>query len=355
MADDLAMMQLLYRIAHAVGGSLHLDETLQAVLYALQETLNTRGVVIRLLNPAANALDVAASVGLSQPFLDRIDARVAPGNLHARLLDNETVSVPDLAASGMAPEELAHRLDADLLGREHVASLLALPLQVRGRVFGSLTLYCAEGCGFDAAAMTVINAAADLAAIAIENARLHSALLRIAEALTSSLELQPLLMQVLNATVMEMGLNAASVRLVDRRGEKLDLVASHGLSERYLQKGSVVIARSPIDRRVLEGEPVVIYDVAGEEGFQYPEQAAAEGIRSVLAVPLRVKDTVVGVMRVYSAQPRRFTQVGIEFLQSVAGLAGVAIENAKLYEALRARYEALKLDVSEWYRFLSLG
>jgi GAF domain-containing protein len=64
---------------------------------------------------------------------------------------------------------------------------------------------------------------------------------------------------------------------------------------------------------------------------------------------------VVGVMRVYSAQPRHFTQVGINFLQSVAGLVAVAIENARLYEALQARYEGLKLEVSEWRRFLSLG
>jgi GAF domain-containing protein len=263
--------------------------------------------------------------------------------------------VPDLASSEMDAAALAHRVDSDLLASEQVSGFVALPLQVRSRVFGSLSLYCASGCAFDEAAMTVIGAAADLAAIAIENARLHSALFRIAEALTSSLELQPLLRQVLNATVMEMGLHAASVRLVDSGGKKLDLVSSHGLSERYLQKGTVIIAASPIDRRVLRGEPVVIYDVAGEEGFQYSEQAAAEGIRSVLAVPLKVKDTVVGVMRVYSAQPRQFTQVGIDFLQSVAGLVGVAIENSKLYEALRARYEDLKLDVSEWYRFLSLG
>jgi GAF domain-containing protein len=39
----------------------------------------------------------------------------------------------------------------------------------------------------------------------------------------------------------------------------------------------------------------------------------------------------------------------------VAGIVAVAIENAKLYQALQARYEDLKLDVSEWYRFLTLG
>jgi GAF domain-containing protein len=201
----------------------------------------------------------------------------------------------------------------------------------------------------------LVRATADLAAVAIENARLHTSLFRIAQAITSSLELQPMLDQVLSATVLEMGLKAASVRLLDATGKKLELVAAHGLSERYLTKGPVTVLKSPIDQRLLAGESVTLYNVAEDPGFQYPAEAEAERIRSVLAVPLRVKERIIGGMRVYSAQPRPFTSVGIAFLQSVAGLVAVAIENAKLYEALQARYEGLKVDVAEWYRFLSLG
>ena len=239
--------------------------------------------------------------------------------------------------------------------REVPGGLLAIPLMVRGRVTGSLSLYCTEDCGFSDTAVTMMLAAADLAAIAIENARLHTALFRIAQALTSTLELQPLLKQVLAATVMEMGLKAASVRLLDKSGKRLELVAAHGLSEEYLTKGAVEVSKSPLDQRLLAGETVALFDVAGAKGFQYPEAAAAEGIRSVLAVPLRVKEKVVGVMRVYSAQPRPFTQVGSDFLLSVSGLVAVAIENARLHEALRVRHEGLREDVSEWYRFLAVG
>lgn len=355
---NLTMMQLLYEIAHAVNGSLRLDDTLQAVLRAIQETLDVRGVVIRLLNPAANALEVAASVGVSDEFLAALASEIrpdAPDSLPARVLAGATLHEPDWAAASHRGVGWEPRVTADLLAREGITGFLAVPLPVRGRVIGSLNLYCAVGCTFDEQVMTVMRAAADLAAVAIDNARLHSALLKIAEALTSTLELRPLLQQVLSSTVMEMNLRAASVRLIDKGGKKLELVAAHGLSERYLAKGTVVIAKSAIDRRVLAGEPVVLYDVADEQGFQYPEAAEAEGIESVLAVPLRVKDLVIGVLRVYSSQPRHFTRVGIDFLQSVAGLVAVAIENAKLYEALRARYEGLKVDVSEWYRFLSLG
>jgi GAF domain-containing protein len=72
-------------------------------------------------------------------------------------------------------------------------------------------------------------------------------------------------------------------------------------------------------------------------------------------VPLSLKDRTLGVMRVYSARPRHFGHVAIRFLSSVAGLVALAIENAELYATLQARYEDLKLDLAEWYRFLALG
>ena len=356
MTADMSYMHLLHSIAHTTNSSLNLDDTLQAILSAIQETLGVRGVIIRLLNPDADALEVAASRGVSQRLLAALQPKIVPGSVNAQVMAGETVEISDLCgalSSGPALTNSAHSEDG--LEGEDLSGLLAVPLTVRGRVIGSLNLYCTEGCGFNEMVVTIMLAAADLAAIAIENARLHTALLRIAQALTSTLEIEPLLRQVLAATVMEMGLKAASVRLLDKNGKRLELVAAHGLSEHYLTKGGVEVGKSPLDRRLLAGETVALFDVAGEEGFQYSGAAAAEGIQSVLAVPLRVKEKVMGVMRVYSAQPRPFTPVGIAFLQAVSGLVAVAIENAKLHQALRVRYEGLKEDVSEWYRFLALG
>jgi GAF domain-containing protein len=356
MAEDLGLMQLMYGIAHAVNSSLDLETTLQAVLNSIQQALDVRAVVIRLLNADADELVVAASAGVSDEFLKNVRTKVVPGSVHEEVLAGHAVQVENLsAAEAGTPARDAHLLTNEQLHMEQLGGFVAIPLAVRDRIFGSLDVYCTAGCGFSDTAITVLHAAADLAAVAIENARLHSALFKIAGALTSTLELKPLLHQVLESTVMEMNLKAAGVRLVDKKGQKLELVASYGLSEAYLAKGVVLLQRSLIDQRVLNGETVVLYDVEGEEGFQYPTEARAEGIHSVLVVPLRVKEQPVGVMRVYSAQPRHFTQVGINFLQSVAGLVAVAIENARLYEALQARYEGLKLEVSEWRRFLSLG
>jgi GAF domain-containing protein len=152
-----------------------------------------------------------------------------------------------------------------------------------------------------------------------------------------------------------MWLKAASIRLLDAKREVLHLVAAYGLSAAYLAKGTVHLAMSPVDQRVLLGSAVVLYDVGRETGFEYPAEAVREGIRSVLAVPLRLKDRTLGVMRVYSARPRHFGPVAINFVTSAADLVALAIENARLHAALQARYEDMKLDVAEWHRFLALG
>ena len=352
MSEALDTMQLFYRVAHAINASLKLEDTLQAILRAVRETPGAKAAVIRLLNPNADALEVAASIDIRLAFLARTPTRLADDRVHQRVLAGETVFLKPAAYPGDATS-----LDfpGDLLAAEGVSGLLAVPLQVRGRAFGTLDLYCATGCDFDEETTFLVRAIADMAATAIENARLHATLFNIARAVTSSLELHQLLDQVLAATVLQMNLKAASVRLLDKGGKRLELVAAHGLSDRYLSKGPILVAQSAIDQRVLAGESVALSDVAETPGFQYPAEAQAEGIHSVLAVPLQAKARIVGVMRVYSAQPRPFTAVGTEFLLSVAGIVAVAIENAKLYQALQARYDDLRLDVSEWYRFLSLG
>jgi GAF domain-containing protein len=70
---------------------------------------------------------------------------------------------------------------------------------------------------------------------------------------------------------------------------------------------------------------------------------------------LCVRETPIGVLRLYSGQLRRFSAEEIAFATTVANLGALAIENAKLHEALKARMEALKEDSNGWYRFLALS
>jgi GAF domain-containing protein len=95
----------------------------------------------------------------------------------------------------------------------------------------------------------------------------------------------------------------------------------------------------------MTGEVVWIQDAATDARLQYPALAKQEGIASMLSVPVLLEDKVVGVLRLYTAKPRRFLDSQIEFAQSMAEFGALALQNARLHENLRADYQAVMEDI----------
>jgi GAF domain-containing protein len=222
-------------------------------------------------------------------------------------------------------------------------------------VIGILHVYVDNIDVLQSEEVVMLQAMTDLGALALEKVRLRRSLYRVAEAVSSSQDLEPMLQRVLEAAVDEMWLKGGSIRLLEPKSGLLRLVAAYGLSETYCKKGEVHLEKSEIDSRVLKGEAVVLHDVQSDSGFEYPREAAEEGILSVLAVPLMQKNKNVGVIHVYSTRPRHFGPVAVTFLKSMANLIRLAILNAELYAALKSRNKDLELDLADWYRFLALG
>jgi GAF domain-containing protein len=346
--DTVMRLRHLQETTHKLGGVLHEQEVVQILLDEAVSAFAVRGALVRLLSPDGDELLPAGAVGLGEAFLGTAFVMESVSQMDQRVLAGELIVFSDVTRDPGYPYPEA-------AASEGLRGLVAVPLQVRERVVGVLCIYVNETDELSQEDFLLMNTLTDLGALALEKVRLHQSLYRIAEALNATLELIPMLQNVLQAAVKEMGLRGASIRLLESERRILHLVAAYGLGQTYLEKGDVHLAKSPVDQRVLQGEPVVLYDVEQEPGFEYPQEAVQEGIRSVLAVPLKLKQRTLGVMRVYSARPRHFSAVAITFLTSVAGLVALAIENAELYGALQSRYEDLKLDLAEWYRFLALG
>ncbi len=165
------------------------------------------------------------------------------------------------------------------------------------------------------------------------------ALYQITRRVSSSLDLDNVLAYVTEETAGAIGARASSVRLLNAEGTFLEMRAVFGLSQAYLNKGPVEIARSPIDREILNGNPTQLSDVTTDASFQYPGEAAAEGIRSVASVPLIAHGRPIGVLRVYSGERRQFSENDMHFLVAVADLAALSIENARLYDRMKHNYE----------------
>lgn len=162
----------------------------------------------------------------------------------------------------------------------------------------------------------------------------------IAKAVTSTLNFTEVLNTIAQLATKAMNAKACSIRLLDEERRQLRIGAAFGLSQEYLAKGPVDLDKSLVDRGALRGKPVAVLEVTKDPGFQYPEEARKEGIRSVLCVPLSVREKTIGVLRLYTGEIHRFTDEEIEFLSALATQGAAAIENARTYQRLEELEQA---------------
>ncbi|MFU8855448.1 MAG: GAF domain-containing protein [Deferrisomatales bacterium] len=159
------------------------------------------------------------------------------------------------------------------------------------------------------------------------------------EAVLSSRTLQEVLNLLVRRSVHAVGAKAGSLRLVDEKSNRLELVASHLLSRRYLAKGTPHLDRSIPE--VMERVPVFIADAWNDPRVEFPEEKRAEGLRTVLSVPVVAKERVIGVLRLYTAEPREYLPEEIEFVSALAEMGGLAIANARVYEEQGVKLSSL--------------
>jgi len=129
-----------------------------------------------------------------------------------------------------------------------------------------------------------------------------------AQTVNSTLDLHQVLDRLVRATAEAMGVRACSILLLDESGARLHVAAVYGLSQAYVQKGDLILERNPLAREVLAGKTIVIGDVSEDTRLQYPAEAEAEGIRSILTARLYCKSAPLGLIRAYSAELNHFTE-----------------------------------------------
>ena len=174
----------------------------------------------------------------------------------------------------------------------------------------------------------------------MSNSRLYKTIYGIAKVINSSLTPSKVLSGIAQQTAQAMHAKGCFIRILDESGDLLLPDASYGLSERYEQKGPVQVSKSRLDKDVLEGRIVYIKDVRDDERFQYGADAAEEGLVSLIVVPLVARGgKVVGVLRIYSGEVREFDEAEMDFLTCIANLSGIALENARMFAALKRASE----------------
>ncbi len=174
--------------------------------------------------------------------------------------------------------------------------------------------------------------------------------------INDGLSQQAVLDSMLGRIVVDLGYKAATLRLLDEERRTLRLKAFYGLSTIYLSKGDVDLDKSGIDRAVLAGRITAIRDVKTESGFQYCKAAEGEGLTSMLAVPLVLHGSAIGVLHVYTKEAHDFGEDEQAFLSGIATLGAQAIRRTHCFEAFHriAHQVNSSLEVMQVLRTLLL-
>jgi len=295
---------------------------------------------------------LVASYGMPADFREYVQANpfgLDRGSVSGRAaLEGHAVHVADVLAD---PEFAQHESQK----RGGFRTVLAAPLMREGAPIGAIFLTRAAVNPFTRQQIELVNTFADQAVIAIENARLFDQVQTRTAELTESLEyqiatsdvlgvisrspsqLQPVLDTIVQTASELCGAEDTTILL--REKHELRVAAHHGTLPHELN------ARRPIDRGLVTGRsvvdrmPVHVHDIIAS-GDEFPlGRSIAEkfGHRTTLAIPLLREADAVGSLMLRRLVVEPFSEKHITLLQTFADQAVIAIENARLFEEVRAR------------------
>jgi signal transduction histidine kinase len=236
-----------------------------------------------------------------------------------------------------------------------VRAALAVPLIVRGRTIGALALGDDVGRVFGAREIELAQAFASQAAIALELARIYDEtedarqeaeeLARVAKSLTETLDEAAIGEQVVAAATSIFRAQNCTLRLLEE-GDVMRLLAIGGPASQTMILPRDMPAGMGVPGVVLQSgeavwtpdlltDPRVVATSEMREGFSQSDT------RAVLAVPLRVRGILKGVLAIADQTGRRFAERHIRLLQMLADQVAVALENAQNYKAVQQAYDEL--------------
>jgi GAF domain-containing protein len=369
-ANSNEYFRLFFETAQEILSARDLQTTLDSLVRRTVAALDIKAGGLRLIDEQTGNLDQVASFGLSDTYNNK--GALNSDQSIPEVLDGAPVCIKN------APDDPRIQYP-DAMRTEGINTVLSVPVVAAENVIGVLRLYSAEPRDYSEEDIEFISALAEMGGLAIANARLYEAegdklnalfseigvdlpisletseksleaftiqkinsekcleyfraLHEVTKALLSTLESKQVMQLIVDKVIDIMQVKASALRLRNETTHELELIVSTGLSDKFLAKGQPHTDQSI--SATMAGEPVLITDTANDPRLEYPAETVAEGIASILSLPIVARQTVVGVLRLYSAEKRQYSQEEATFLSALAEISGVAIMNARLYEKTR--------------------
>ncbi|MDY6875178.1 MAG: response regulator [Chloroflexota bacterium] len=343
LAARLAAIQDLSR---EMTLALDVKQVAETVLDFVGRVLKFQNCGLLLIDEQQNELYRLAARGTGQEMATRLSLSGEKGITVAAARSGEPLYVPDVRED--------HRYVA--VG-EASRSELAVPLEVNGHVIGVLNVEGLEVNAFSPDDARSLSALAAQAAAAIGRARLYEQaqqeilerkqaeealqrrtrelglLNRAGQTLVSSLDLDRVLITVLEEVRYLLDVALCSVWLTDLETAELVCRQAIGPQPDILCGWRLLLGEGFAGRVARDGKTLIVPDAwADERHFKGVDQQTGMPLRSILSVPLQVKQDVIGVLQVADVEVNRFKPTDLRLMEPLASTAAIAIEHARLYE-----------------------
>ena len=343
MAKRRTYLTALCSVCQNIISEVEYSKVLSSLVENAAACLNAKASSVRLLDRSGQTLEIAAVHGLSKAYLEKGPIEVSKSPIDKQALQGKPVQIRDVTKD----KRFQYPKEAK---KEGVKSVICVPLQCKERLLGVLRVYTDKERVFSDEEITFIRALALQGAAAIRHSQRYQRLKNlnlISKVVASQLKAKKIPYLLCQCAAEEMFAKGASLMLINKEIEQLEVMDSYGLSEEFVSKGPIEADRSI--NECLKGKDVVITDAAKDKRIQYPKAIRKEGIKSIICIPLKLRDKVIGALRVYTGYSYQSNTEDMEFLGTLADFGVTALENARLYEHIKRDYEDLTQDVWNWY------
>lgn len=171
-----------------------------------------------------------------------------------------------------------------------------------------------------------------------------SFLFHMASTISSSLDLDRVLLSVVEQATLLFRAKMSSLMLIDKGKRELEMVTAYGCSLEYLDKPNLPIEGSIMGTVVSNNKMLSVEDIFAEPMYLHKDHASREGVASLLSAPISFHQEVFGVLNIYSPHKRRWQRSEKDLLQTFANHAAIAINNVRVHEQVVSMEDQLHVS-----------
>src|SRR5919197_235801 len=332
------ILTILFDLGRQVTSVLELNELLAQIPRLIGRLIQFDAFAVYLLDERRSELRVAYSVGYPEREEPR-HVRLDQGLVGAAVASQAPLLVNDVTSDQRYVEMVPG-----------MASELVVPLMHKARPIGALNILSHNRDQFSPSDVAVLRQFGAHVAVALINARLFERSRSDAEAFETLAEIGREVAAILELDELFARIAQLMRRVIDYRTFGI-LLLNEALGELEMQF-AVQYGEKVVVPRVRLGEGLVGYAALHKEPVLVPDVSKdpryirlVPDVRSELVIPMLLKDRLIGVLDLESPELEAFTKRDVEILTLLASQAAVAIENARLYETVRANEVRLEKEL----------